>query len=95
MSEEMSLLILKLFNASYYCVKQYGHNRGQSYKEKEEVWPVMETSIVSIQVKPSIKAFLFSVTILKLQGSKMESLVVILKGTDLFYSMIPGYCVKC
>lgn len=50
MSEEMPLLILKLFNASYYCVEQFGNIKVKATKRKKKVWSIIDTSIVSIQV---------------------------------------------
>ena len=60
-SEEMPLLILKPFNASYYCVKQFSYTEVKATKrKKKEVGPVIDTSIVPIQVRTINQTFSFS-----------------------------------
>lgn len=56
----MPLLILKLFNASYYCVEQYSYIEVRATKrEKKKVCPVVDRSIVSVQVKVTNQSFPF------------------------------------
>lgn len=88
----MPLLILNLFNTSYYCVKQYGNIEVKAGKKKKDLWPVNDTYCFKFKLKPSIKLFLLSVTIFRLQTSQKESLKGVLKGTDnLFYIFIYIY----
>ena len=91
----MRLLILKLFNASYYCVKQSGYTEVKATMRKNGVWFIIDTSIVSIQIKTINQTFFYASKSLDYRFLLMESITADLKGNDgLFYIMIPGYLVK-
>ena len=64
----MPLLILKLFNASYYCVEQYSNIEVRATKRDKKVCPVVDTSIVSVQVKVINQSFSFLCRIIQTEG---------------------------